>query len=89
MLSTADPDKQSPRDYHIRLMAEHGRMAWQRQTGYGSRNAAETAVGRYKRLTGPRLRARSAAAQAGELALAVQVPNRMIREAKPVTVRRA
>ena len=49
---------------------------------------AETAVGRYKHLIGPRLRARSAAAQAGEVALAIQVLNRMIREAKPVTVRR-
>ncbi len=69
-------------------MAEHGRMAWQRMTGYGRRNAAETAVGRYKHLIGPRLRARNAAAQAGEVALAIQVLNRMIREAKPVTVRR-
>ncbi len=87
MLSTADPDKQSPRDRHIQLMAEHGRMAWQRMTGYGRRNAAETAVGRYKHLIGPRLRARSTLAQAGEVALAVQVLNRMIREAKPVTIR--
>jgi IS5 family transposase len=30
MLSTADPDRQSPRDRHIQLMAEHGRKAWQR-----------------------------------------------------------
>jgi hypothetical protein len=27
--STADPDCQSPRDQHIQLMADHGRMAWQ------------------------------------------------------------
>ena len=86
--STADPDQQSPRDRHVQLIAEHGRMEWQRRTGYGRRNVAETAVGRYKRLIGPRLQARSAAAQAGEVALAVQVLNRMIREAKPVTIRR-
>ena len=86
--STADPDKQSPRDRHIQLITEHGRMAWQRMTGYGRRNAAETTMARYKHLIGPRLRARSAAAQAGEVALAVQVLNRMIREAKPVTIRR-
>ena len=58
-------------------------------TGCGRRNAAETAIGRHKHLIGPRLRARSDAAQAGEVALAVQVLNRMIRKAKTVTVRRA
>ena len=88
VLSTADPGEQSPRDRHIQLMSQHGRMAWQRMTGYGRRNAAETAVGRYKRLLGPKLRARNVAVQAGEVALAVQVLNRMIRQAKPVTVRR-
>ena len=87
VLSTADPDKQSPRDRHIQLIAEHGRMAWQRITSYGRRNAAETTMARYKRLVGPRLRARIAATQAGEVALAVQVLNRMIHEAKPVTMR--
>ena len=70
--STADPDRESPRDCHIRLIAEHGRMTWQHMTGYGRRNVAETAVGRYKQLIGPRLRARNAAAQAGEVALAVR-----------------
>ncbi len=50
--STADPDKQSPRDRHIHLIAKHGRMAWQRMTGYGRRNMAETAISRYKHLIG-------------------------------------
>jgi hypothetical protein len=86
--STADPDKQSPRDRHIRLVAERGRMGWQRATGYGRRNLAESAMGRYKHLIGPKLRARTDAGQQGEVALAVQVLNRMIREAKPVTIRR-
>ena len=86
--STADPDRQSPRDRHIQLMAERGRIGWQRATGYGRRNLAETAIGRYKHLIGPKLRARTYAGQQGEAALAVQVLNRMIREAKPVTIRR-
>ena len=76
--STADPDRQSTRDRHIQLMAERGRIAWQGMTGYGRRNAAETTMARYKRLIGPKLRARNAAAQAGEVALAIQVLNRMI-----------
>jgi hypothetical protein len=86
--STADPNQQSPRDRHIRLMAERGRIGWQRATGYGRRNLAETTIGRYKHLIGPKLRARTDAGQHGEAALAVQVLNRMIREAKPVTIRR-
>jgi len=86
--STGDPDRQSPRDRHIRLMAERGRIDWPRATGYGKRNQAETATGRYKHLIGPKLRARSRPAQRGEVALAVQVLNRMIRTAKPVSVRR-
>ena len=87
VLSTADPDGQSPRDRHIQLMSQHGRVAWQRVTGYARRNAAETTMARYKHLIGPRLRAPNLASQAGEVALAIQVLNRMIRKAKPVTIR--
>ena len=87
--STADPDRQSPRDRHIQLMAERGRIGWQRATGYGQRNLIETAIGRYKHLIGPKLRARTDAGQQGEVALAVQVLNRMIREARPVAIRRS
>jgi len=89
VLSTTGPDCQSPRDRHIQLMAERGRMAWQRLTGYGRRNVVEATMARYKRLIGPKLRARHRDAQAGEVALGVQVLNRMIREAKPVIVRRS
>jgi len=87
--STADPDRQSPRDQHVQLMAKHGRMGWQRVTGYGRRNVVEATMARYKGLIGPKLRARCRDTQAGEVALAVQVLNRMVREAKPVTVRRS
>ena len=88
VLSTADPDQQSPRDRHVTLMAERGRIGWQRATGYGRRNHVETTMGRYKHLIGPKLRARCQPNQHGEVALAVQVLNRMIRTAKPVSVRR-
>ena len=86
--STPDPDQQTPRDRQIRLVAERGRIGWQRATRYGKRNHAETTMGRYKHLIGPKLHARSRPAQLGKVALAVQVLNRMIREAKPVSVRR-
>ncbi len=85
--STDDPEAQSPRERHIRLMAERGRIGWQRETGYGRRNHAETAMGRYKRLIGPRLRARTVSGQQGEVAPGVSVLNRMIQAGKPVSVR--
>ena len=62
-------------------------MGWQRATGYSRRNLIETAIGQYKHLIGPKLRTRTYAGQQAEVALAVQVFNRMIREAKPATIR--
>jgi hypothetical protein len=62
-------------------------MAWQKAAGCGRRSLGETAVGRYKRLVGPKLRARGLPGQRAEAALALQVLNRMIRAAKPVPVR--
>jgi hypothetical protein len=54
---------------------------------HGRRNLAETAVGRYKAIIGPKLRARILPAQQGETAIATEVLNRMIRVAKPVSIR--
>jgi hypothetical protein len=47
----------------------------------------ETAIGRYKALIGQRLRACTLANQQGEVARRAEVLNRMIRVAKPVSVR--
>lgn len=85
--SSDDPEKQSPRDRHIRLIAERGRLAWRKATNYGRRSLVETAVARYKHLIGPKLRARNLPGQQGEVALAVQALNRMIRAAKSVSIR--
>ena len=62
-------------------------MAWQKATGYGRRSLAETGIGRYKAAIGPRLRARTLPGQQGEAAIAVAVQGRMIRAAKPISVR--
>jgi hypothetical protein len=84
--SQADTDP-SQRDGHIRLIREQGRSAWREATEYGKRSLVETAIGRYKALIGPRLRARTLSNQQGEVARGVEVLNRMIRVAKPVSVR--
>jgi hypothetical protein len=47
----------------------------------------ETAVSRYKTIIGRGLRARSLPAQRGEAAMAAEALNRMIRAAKPISVR--
>src|SRR5215203_4559395 len=82
----ADTDP-SQRDSHIRLIQEQGRSAWRKATGHGRRSLVETAIGRYKAMIGPRLRARTLTNQQGEVALGSEVLNRMIRVAKPVSVR--
>ena len=84
--AVADPVL-SQRDHHIRFIQEQGWFAWRKATAYGRRGLAETAIGRYKSLIGPRLRARSLGNQQGEAALAVEVLNRMIPVGKPVSVR--
>lgn len=46
------------RDGHINMIDEHGRIAWQKKTGYGLRNYAELAMQRYKRILGNAMKAR-------------------------------
>ncbi len=86
--STTGPAARTLRDRHIQVVAEQGRMRWQHATGYGRRSLVETAIGRIKPLIGPKLRARTLHGRQGEAALAVAVLNRMVRTAKPVSVRR-
>ena len=87
VLSTDSTDRQSQRDRHIRMIAEKGRMGWQKATGYGRRSLVETAIGRYKHLIGSTLRARNLATQQGEVAIAVRALNRMINVGKPLSIR--
>ena len=87
VLSAQADTAPSQRDGHIRLIQEQGRSAWCKATGHGRRSLVETAIGRYKALIWPRLRARTLANQQGEVALGVEVLNRMIRVAKPASVR--
>ena len=67
--SAQSAEAQSQRDHHLRIIAEKGRMAWQKATGYGRRSLVETAIGRYKAIIGPKLHARILPAQRGEALL--------------------
>jgi len=73
---------------HIASIAAHGRLGWQKESGYGRRALVETAMGRYKAIIGPRLRAVSLSGQRAETAVGVAVLNRMLNAGRPNSVRR-
>ena len=54
---------------------------------YGRRSLIEAAIGRYKHIIGSKLCARLSNDQQGEVAIAIQILNRMIRSAKPISSR--
>jgi hypothetical protein len=83
---SGEQDQPSQRDYHLKMITERGRLAWQGATGYGQRSLVETTMGRYKALIGPRLRARGFAAQQSEAAIGVAVLNRMLAAGHPNSV---
>src|SRR4051794_35351005 len=47
------------RDRHLQLIAERGRMGWQKASGYNARARAEATIGRFKRVIGDGLRSLS------------------------------
>ena len=88
MLSPEAGYNPSQRDQHILSIAAQGRLSWQKETDYGQRALVETAMGRYKGILGPYLRARSLSGQQAEAAVGVAGLNRMLDEARPNAVRR-
>jgi hypothetical protein len=73
---------------HILLISARGRLGWQKETDYGQRALVETAMGRYKAIIGPCLRARSFSGQQAEAAVAVAILNRMLDAGCPDSVSR-
>ena len=81
------PATTTQRDRHLPAIAEHGRIAWQRSSGYGRRSLAETAMYRYKTIIGRRLHARSLPNQRTQAKIACNVLNQMTSLGMPATVR--
>ena len=77
----------TPRDQHIQVMADHGRLGWQKQSGYNQRALVEGQIGRFKQVIGPMLRFHTAKAQATEIAIAIEVLNRMLDLGRPNSIR--
>jgi len=67
------------RNAHIAQIANHGRIAWQKTTGYTERSRVEAQIGRYKSVIGRRLHSRNLEAQQTETAIGVKSLNRMTR----------
>ena len=65
------------RDLHIFAIDEHGRMNWQKASGYNKRSKVEVSIGRYKRVIGDTLKSRHDDRRTTEVALAVKSLNRM------------
>jgi hypothetical protein len=75
------------RDRHLQLIAERGRIGWQKAAGYNRRALAEAAISRFKRVIGDALRSRTHRRQATEGAIAVTALNRMLELGRPQSVR--
>ena len=75
------------RDRHLQLIAEKGRMGWQKATGYNARARAEAAVGRFKQVIGDGLHARTDRRRVTEVNVGVHALNRMLELGRPESVR--
>src|SRR5271165_6983137 len=71
------------RDRHLQCIAEKGRMAWQKTSGYNRRAKVETAIARWKQVVGDGLRSRIDERRATEVDVAVHVLNRMLELGRP------
>lgn len=89
VLSDTASTAPTQRDHHIQVIAETGRMAWQRSSGYNQRAKVEGQFGRWKQVLGPALRFHTDRAQATEIAIAAAVLNRMLDLGRPNSVRTA
>ncbi|QRM33950.1 IS5 family transposase [Microvirga sp. VF16] len=77
----------TPRDRHLRMIEERGRLGWQKAINYGRRSLGEVAMMRYKTVIGRRLHARTLPTQKAEAAAGCKALNVMTRLGMPVSQR--
>jgi hypothetical protein len=65
------------RDQHVLAVDAHGRMNWQKTSGYNRRSKVEASISRYKRVIGDTLKSREDARRVTEVAIAIKSLNRM------------
>ena len=87
VLSDIAENTPTQRDRHLQSIAEHGRIGWQKRSGYNRRALVEASISRFKRVIGPGLRLRTESRRATEVAIAVHALNRMLELGRPKSVR--
>ena len=75
------------RNEHIAGIAAHGRMGWQRRSGYNWRALVEADVSRWKRVIDDGLRSRTDNRCSTEVAIAARALNRMLELGLPEYIR--
>ena len=91
-LSTAVPSETAAtaptrRERHLQGIAEHGRAAWQKTSGYTKRARAEAAISRFKQVIGDGLRRAPTGAGRPRWDGAIYALNRMLELGRPSSVR--
>jgi hypothetical protein len=87
VLSEDGESTPTQRDRHLQSIQEHGRMGWQKRSGYARRALVETAISRIKRVIGDGLRSRTEPRRATEVAIDIDALNRMFELGRPESVR--
>ena len=75
------------RDRHLQFIAEHGRAAWQKASGYTTRARAETAICRFKQVISDGLWSHTDQRRTTEVDVAVYALNRMLELGRPISIR--
>jgi hypothetical protein len=73
--------------HHLKVIAERGRAAWQKASGYRWRALVEADVNRFKRVIGDGLRSRTDRCRTTEMVIAVAALNCMLELGRPEYVR--
>jgi hypothetical protein len=89
VLSAMAESAPTQRDRHLQSIGEHGRMGWQKKSGYTRRALVEAAISRLKRVIGNGLRSWTNRRRATEIAIAIHVLNRMLELGRPKSIRTA
>jgi hypothetical protein len=87
VLSETAESAPTPRDRHLQSIAEHGRMGWQKRSGYTRRALVEAAISRLKRVIGNGLCSRTGRRRRTEVVITVYALNRMLELGRPRSVR--
>lgn len=87
VLSETAENAPTQRDRHLQCIAEHGRLGWQRRSGYNTRALVEAGIARWKQVIGNGLRSHAEDRRLTEVNVAVHVLNRMLELGRPISVR--